>query len=117
MAPRPSGAADVRPSHVHVAHNLSGCGAAPLWGAVPRGPAVERYGRLLVSDWAPLPQFHIIRSAETDEAEQPLALKLNPFQREQAFAKFGAPKHVLQRPDGTLEVHYTRYVEIRNFGI
>ena len=61
----------------------------------------------------PLPEFLVIRSAETDESGRPIPLKLNPFQRHQAISKFGEAKQVVQRADGTLEVQLTKESDIR----
>ena len=61
-----------------------------------------------------LPQYLVVRSSESDSSGQSRHLSnLNPFQREQALSKFGEPKHVFKRADGTLEVHMTRDSEIR----
>ena len=53
-------------------------------------------------------------STDQDESGQPVPLKLNPFQREQALSPHCQPQRVTQRPDGTLEIHLTNQTEIRN---
>ena len=62
---------------------------------------------------SPLPQYMVVRCSEKDGEGNPLPLQLNPFQREQAFSKFGTPKEVFRRKDGSIEVQYTNEQHIK----
>ena len=62
-------------------------------------------GRSVVPDV--LPEFLVVHSTETDESGRQRPLKLNPFQRVQALSKYGNPKQVTLRADGSLELQMT----------